>query len=325
MLLPRQVGCVLQVVGAMGGINIGGQGKQLTQQAGLGLRLISELEGIWSSLGYFKEGLNLLGQLLALPADIDPAHRANYLQNASDLAWQQHDFETAISYSKEAVDLGRQFGLKGRYSTFINRLGRIYIEQGRYAEAKQALQEGIELAHQEPESVKPGILLAQLGEIAFFESRFAEAKSILEDALSQQMGDDEAIFIAMAKTDLAETALAEGDFEKAREWLEQALPHASQHARRFVVFLSALAGYLALSPNGEKTKAAQLFGAVESLSEHSGVVLGSFYQNLNRKRMELVKAKLSAKEWLGAFESGVGWERGEAIQQAKGMVTKKSR
>ncbi len=286
-----------------------------TQQADLGLQLAFELEGIWSSLGYFKEASNLLGQLLSLPADIEPARRANFLQTASDLAWQQHDFDTAIAFSKEAVDLGRQFGLKGKYSTFINRLGRIYIEQGRYEEAKQALQEGLALANQEPENMKPGIPLTQLGEIAFFEGRLEEAKTMLEQALSEQMGDDEAIFIAMAKTDLAEIALSEGDFEKARGWLKQALPYASQHARRFIVFLSALAGYLILSSDGDKRKAAQFYGAVESLSERSGVALGLFYQNLNRTRMELVRKELSAKEWQMAFETGHIWERSEAIQQ----------
>ena len=294
-------------------------------QAKLGFLLISELGDVWTSLGYFKEALDVLGQLLALPSEIDPARRANFLQTASDLAWQQHDFETAITYSKEIVELGRQYDLKGKYSAYINRLGRIYIEQGRYDEAKQALQEGLALAYQEPESIKPGIPLTQLGEIAFFEGRVIEAKSMLEQALSQQMGDDEAIFIAMAKTDLAEIALANGDFEKAREWLEQALPHASQHARRFIVFLCALAGWLVLSPQGDQQTAAQLYGAVESLSEHSGVVLGPFYQSLNRKRIELVQKKLSAKEWQKAYETGHGWDRGEAVQQAKAVVTKKSR
>jgi tetratricopeptide (TPR) repeat protein len=290
-----------------------------TSKTELGFQLTGFLDDYWSSYGYFKEGLELMRALFALPYDGDPVVRADRLQMASDLAWQQHDFETAIAYSKEAADLGRKHGLKGKYPAYINRLGRIYIEQGRYAEAKTALQEGLELAMQEPENMKPGVPLTQLGEIALFEDRLQEAKSLLERALSHQT-DDETIFLAMARTDLAEIALAENDLPQALYWLEQAYPHASQHARRFQVFLCALAGYLVLSPDGDKQKAAQIYGAIETLSERSHVILGRFYQNLNQERMHIAREKLSEQEWLGAFESGSGWERGEAIQQAGNLL-----
>jgi ATP/maltotriose-dependent transcriptional regulator MalT len=138
--------------------------------------------------------------------------------------------------------------------------------------------------------------------------------------LSQQLGDDKAIFVAMAATDLAEIALAEGDFDTALHWLEQSFPYASQHPRRFVVLLSALAGYLVLSHKGNIQKAAQFFGAIESLSERSGVILGGFYQDLNHKRMELARKELSAKEWQREFETGRGLERSEAVQQAKDLL-----
>jgi tetratricopeptide (TPR) repeat protein len=288
-------------------------------RADLGFQLASELEGVWSSLGYFKEALNLLGQLLDLPADIEPARRANFLQSASDIAWQQHDFETAITYSKEAVELGRKHKLKREYPWYLNRLGRIYIEQGKLAEAKKTLNEALTLAHDDPSIMNPGSPLAQLGEVAFFEGRLDVAKALFEKALKHLTHSDD-IFIAIAKTDLAEIALAQGEFEKAREWLRQALPYAGQQARRFIVLLSALAGYLVLWSDGSKQKAAQLYGALESLSAHSGVMLGLFYQNLNRARMEIAQRKLSAQEWQKAFETGRGWDRGEVIRQAAELL-----
>jgi hypothetical protein len=64
---------------------------------------------------------------------------------------------------------------------------------------------------------------------------------------------------------------------------------------------------------------------METLNERSGVVLGTFYQNLNQERTRMAREKLSEQEWLEAFESGRGWERGEAIQQAGDLLRRKRR
>jgi tetratricopeptide (TPR) repeat protein len=287
----------------------------------MGFQLVSHLNDVWSSLGYFKEGLDLIRQLLALPSDAEPHLRAGRLQDASDLAWQLHDFETALHYSEEAVDLGRVHGLKREYPWYLNRLGRIYIEQGKLAEARDSLNKALELAYEDSSVLNPGSPLAQLGEVALFEGDLEKAQSLFEQALDHLTNNDD-IFLAIAKTDLTEIALAQNEYDKARFWLEGVFEPASRQARRFLVFLSALAGYLVLCPVGDEKKAAQFYGAIETLSERSGVVLGVFYQNLNQTRIRLVHEKLSAAEWLDAFETGRGWERGEAIQQAKTVLSR---
>jgi tetratricopeptide (TPR) repeat protein len=290
----------------------------LVEQVELGFQLAAHLDDFWSEFGYLKEGLALMRQLLDLPHEVDPLVRAALFQSASDLAWQQHDFETAIVYSKEAAELGRALGLIGRYAAYINRLGRIYIEQGRYAEAAQTLKEVLELALQEPENMNPGIPLAQLGEIAFFEGRLDEAEELLNQSLIY-LTESQLIFFSLAKTDLAEIALAHEDFSKARLWLVQACNPAAQHIRRGLVFLCALAGYLVLSSEDKNAhiKAAQFYGAIESWSERSGVILGSFYQGLNQKRIDLARKSLSQEEWQKAHKAGRAWGREEALEHAR--------
>ena len=290
------------------------------RQVELGFRLASELGDMWETLGYFKEGLDLLGQLLALPPEFDPAMRASVLQIASDLAWQQYDFETAITYSTQVVNLGRQLNLKEKYAAYINRLGRIYIEQGRYEEAKAVLNEALELAYCEPENLNPSVVLAQLGEVELFIGNTVTARQFFESALTH-LTEEDGIFLAIAETDLAEIELLQGKYEQAHQWLVTALEPSSQHIRRSIVFFSALAGYLVLSLDGDKTKAAQFYGAIDSLSEQSGVILGMHYQNLNRERMRIARDMLSEKEWLDAYETGCGWERGETIQKAKDILS----
>jgi tetratricopeptide (TPR) repeat protein len=207
------------------------------------------------------------------------------------------------------------------YPWYLNRLGRIYIEQEQYEEARLVLQEALDLASASPEILNLGIPLAQLGEIALFESRLEDAKLLLEKALTSLENSD-AIFLAMVRTDLAEIALADKDFPQARKWLEQAYEPARQHIRRTLVFLCALVGYLVLSDrnNDDICKAVELYGAVEFISGKSGIRLNSFYQRLNQLQMEMTREKLSAEEWQQAFETGSGWERDAAIQQARHVL-----
>ncbi len=291
------------------------------KQIEMGFHLTEFLGDVWGSIGYLKEGLELVHQLMSLPDKSGPQVRANRLQMASDLAWQLHDFETALEYSKAVVELGRVHGLKDTYPRYLNRLGRIYIEQERYVEAKALLEECLALAHASPVILNPGLPMAQLGEIALFVGRLDESRSLLEKTLAT-LDNQDAIFIAMAQTDLAEIALAQMDYPQARHWLEQAYELASQQIRRTLVFLCALAGYFVLSSGNKEDirKAAQLYGAIESLGTKSGVNFNSFYQRLNRERMKQARAKLSAGEWQRAYETGFGWERGEAIQQVKRLI-----
>ena len=292
------------------------------KQTELCFQLISVLIDYWEDLGYFKEGLDVVSRFLRSPADIDPRKRAYLLDSASTLAWQQHDFETALVYAKEALQQEHAHGREDKDRMYFNLLGRIYIEQGKFAEARAALEECLALLHESSAHFSPGPPLAQLGEIALFEGRLDEAKSLLQKALTV-LDKEDAIFLAMANTDLVEVALAEGDLANAKAWLKDAYPQANQHMRRFIVFLCALAGYLVLAGKDkvDLRAAAQFYGAIEKLSTQSGVGFNTFYQNLNQERMQLAREKLSDEEWLDAFESGRGWERGEAIHQAKDLVT----
>ncbi|MCE9645565.1 MAG: helix-turn-helix domain-containing protein [Chloroflexi bacterium] len=284
----------------------------------LAFQLVAALEEAWWSLGYLKEGLGLVRQLMTLPDESEPQVRANRLQMASDLAWQQHDFETGLGYSKAAVELGRLHGLKNTYPWHLNRLGRIYIEQERYAESRAMLEECLSLAYEDPGIVNPGSPLAQLGEIALFENRLNDAKSLLEKSLDY-LKDGEEIFLAMAKTDLAEVALAQKDFPNALHWLRQAHVHAGGHIRRLLVFLFALAGYVAVSKDtlDSQLNAVRMYGALETIGAQFGIAFNSFYQNLKQERIQILQEKISKQEWLKAFESGRGWEKEEVLEQAR--------
>jgi ATP/maltotriose-dependent transcriptional regulator MalT len=177
----------------------------------------------------------------------------------------------------------------------------------------------LEQANCQPESLNPGIPLAQLGEVALFEGRLEEAQSHLQRALNEIPAEN-SIFRAMALTDLAEIALLQKDFAQAQSWLEQARAPASQHIRRSLVFLCALAGYLTLSSTdlAALARAVSLYAAIEALSEQSGIRLVSFYRNLNQERKSLLRQKLPLPVWQQAEETGRSWSRERAWQESAG-------
>lgn len=290
-------------------------------RTGLGFQLVELLDELWWSLGYMKEGLELVRRLMAFPDDSEPRIRASRLEMASDLAWQQHDFDTALAYSRAAMELGREHGLKDSYPWDLNRLGRIYIEQENFSAAKDVLKECLDLAYLSPEVVNPGSPLAQLGEVALFEERLEEAKSLLLQALIFLKEEDD-IFIAMAKTDLAEIALLQGDYQTARDWLGQAYGSIHQQIRRLLVYLWTLAGYLVLS-NRNSTNlslAVHFYASIDALQERLGVHLNSFYQRSSRGRMLLARKNFSEQDWQGMWKTGRGWDREEALRQVRSVL-----
>jgi predicted ATPase/transcriptional regulator with XRE-family HTH domain len=293
-----------------------------SQQAALGHQLAELLEEYWDSLGYLRESMALIRQLMALPDESGPAVRAKRLKNASDAAWQLGDFDTALYYSQQAVELAQAHGLKDEHPLYLNRLGRIYIQQGNYAAAEQALQEALRLARQDSGNIRPAIPLAQLGEVALHVGQREKAKRLLEEALPA-LDKSDTIFLAITYTDLAEIALAEGDWDRALNWLSEAVNHAHAHVRRTMLYLSALAGYLALHPASNREmlrNAAQLFGAIKGLGERSGIVLVQFNETLNDERMRSLRRRLSEADWQAAFETGRAWNSEQVLNHAKTLL-----
>jgi predicted ATPase/transcriptional regulator with XRE-family HTH domain len=293
-------------------------------RAELGWLLASQMEPFWDSLGYFTEGLDLMQQIMLHPGELDALARANSLKIASDLAWQQHDFESALNFARKAAELGRTQGLTREYPLYLNRLGRIYIEQGQFTQAVETLQQAFDLAGRDPTGLNPGVPLAQLGEVALFQGNLDEAKLTFEKALASLPPADD-IFLAMAKTDLAEIELARGNYAPARQWLLQALQPARGQIRRSIVFLSALAGYLVLSPEGNNVNAARFYGAIETMCERSGVILGGYYQAVNQQRIRIARQRISAVDWQQAFKAGRKWDKETAFEQAKKELDPASR
>ncbi len=285
----------------------------------LAFDLVIQLESYWFSLGYLREGLDYCRQLFRLSGGLVIEDQMRLLQISSDLAWQQHNFDAAQRYLQQQGEMAKAGGFLSSYAMYRNRLGRILIEQNKFVEAKAALSEALEYAQHDGSPLNPGSPLAQLGEIALFEGRLPQAEIFCHQALTH-LDSDDAIFVAMVRTNLAEIALAMDDKGKARYWLREALNPAQSHIRRLIIFLCALSGYLVLSHGGDAELAASIYGAIEKLSERSGLPLGVYYQTVNQQRMKLARQALSADAWQSAYSKGQNWDKIDAIRNAEELL-----
>jgi tetratricopeptide (TPR) repeat protein len=288
------------------------------QEAELAFQLVSRLGDFWEQWGFHREGLEFSKQLLALPDPSQPLLRATCLQKASDLAWQVHDFKTSLDFSHQAAELGRLHQLISPQVWHLNRLGRIFIEQERYAEARHALVESITLSRANHSVLNVGIPLAQLGELALFENRIQESKTFLSEAQSH-LSQAYPIFWAMITVDMAEIAIQEGDFGHACAWLKRAIPYASLHIRRTLIFLGTLAGYLVSShPDSEAhlRAATRFYGALHSFTEQFAIRPGTFHRRLNDQCMQIIQERLSPGDFQAELRIGAEWSREKVFSEA---------
>ncbi len=286
------------------------------ESTGAAFQIQEALDEMWSAQGYQRQELVVTDYWMSLPEDLPPAAIIQHLYTAADLARQKSELRPALEYAQKALEISRMHKSDGLTAVLLNLLGRIYIEQENFPEARAVLQECYTLSQIFPQQLNPGLPLTQSGEIALFEGRLNESRTLLAQAL-EQLPPSMILFQAMAATDLAEIALQQGDLTQTRYWLEQACLTASQHVRCIVVFLCTLAGYLTLSDQNEAglRRAASLFGAIEALRQRSGVILIGFYQRLNQERANLLRQKLPPEVWESAYSAGYNWSIHEIVHQ----------
>ena len=292
-------------------------------QAEKGFKMADNLSFLWSSLGYWREGIDLLTQLFTLPDNSAPDIRAQRLQAASDLAWQVHEFEASLLFTHAAGELGKTYKLTRIEIQYLNRLGRIYIERGNYPKSRQVLEECLDLASINPSVMNPGIPLTQIGELALFENQNEGAQFALLRALDL-LKESEGIFIAMATVDLAEIALAESDFSKAIYWLKNAYPYVNLHIRRLIIFLCAAVGYLVLKPDRKQkdlVSALNLLGAIEILSIKSGVQLADYFMKLLQNRTQIIRQEIGTQDWAKHYQSGMEWSRPQVLSKVSTFLS----
>jgi non-specific serine/threonine protein kinase len=240
-----------------------------------GLRLGGALWMFWFMRGYLREGRDLLGRLLALPATRhQPALCARALNGLAYLMRNQGDFAAARPLMEESVAIRRALGDRRGLAGSLSNLAGMALEQGEYALARRLYDEHLALCRGLGDELGAADALDRLGILAFYQGDHTGARALLHESLAivERLGDKQAISWVASK--LGEVALSEGDWQTAARWYgrHHALAHEVGH--RAAIAEAELAAGLVAFQRGDPDEAERLFESNLRLVQECGYQLG---------------------------------------------------
>jgi tetratricopeptide (TPR) repeat protein len=199
------------------------------RKASLGLRLARALWKFWYERSHFSEGRKYTEDLCKLPGSEDPELRrvrAEVINNAGNLAYNQGELKEAEAKHRQSLSLRQQIGDKQGEAGSLNNLGLLYRERGDYVAAKQHFREALEInrhiQHKDwtEWSAKN---LNGLGTVAALQGDGPTAQKHQEESLKLFKDLQDEWGIAMALSDLGTALFLQGKHTQAAAWYKKSL------------------------------------------------------------------------------------------------------
>lgn len=286
----------------------------------LAYRLGAAFEWYWEQHGLMTEGRRFLEQTLALPGEVDDDQRYDVLHGAANQAWMQHDLDVAHTHASAGLALARDRGDFGRIAGFLNLQARIFLEEGQYEQADEALVEGIRLGQMHLRDLTPRFMIIQRGEVALGMGRLPQAEALLKEGLAG-VPPENVIPFCVGWTNLAEVALEQGDAPGARQTLLPVAPLASLHTRRMRVFLVAVSGLALLEADPDRlATVTAILGYVTAANRRLGDPLSHRTQLLLAGRIAATQKRLAPDAWQLAWDEGQRWTAEQVLAAATDVL-----
>jgi predicted ATPase/class 3 adenylate cyclase len=177
-------------------------------------------------LSAYREALSASERALAILAssdDTNPAMRARLLLTIGSAHLWLTDHATATVRFEECIALARTIHDRGLESKALARLGRIGLEQAKFAQSKLHLQQGLTIAQELNDIEGLAYCLAHLGYISHYEGRYAAAQKYGEESYRYANQTGDAIAQAFSLNMLAMVSVNSNNFEQAYEYHLQAI------------------------------------------------------------------------------------------------------
>ncbi|MEW6285484.1 MAG: tetratricopeptide repeat protein, partial [Chloroflexota bacterium] len=117
-------------------------------------------------IGDYETALQYLKQSLDIRRQIgDKAGEGTTLNNMATTAHAQGDYETALAYLKQSLDIMRQIGDKAGEGTTLNNISQIYDAQGDYETALAYLKQSLDIMRQIGDKKGEGATLNNISQI----------------------------------------------------------------------------------------------------------------------------------------------------------------
>jgi predicted ATPase len=271
----------------------------------------------WWTRGHLEEGRKLMEEVLT--HDLQPIERGRALGSAGILAVWQADYNAAVPWMYEAVQVFRAENDKHGLANALLGMSLIISFLEGDEKAKELIDEAIQLHEEENDEWG---LAAALNVLCWLHIALEDYTS-REDfdrasMMAHRVGDE--LGIAMSKSNMAEYKIHHGEFEEAKDLLRQALPLFRELRMRDSTAF-ALETVAKISAREEKLDiAARLLGAAENLRESVGVPIWGTARARHEAAIARLKSQMGDESFDGAWSEGRVLSFDDAIDWALAFV-----
>lgn len=271
-------------------------------EAGLGMA--SALIRFWDHHSQGWEGRRWLELALTRSNDCSHVLRSRALLGAGYLSDSMGDYDQAEHWLNQCLDLA--VGTEDTYliGFALGGLGSVALHRGDLTRAAKLYEEGLEHIHLVGDDDAIASLLSGMGSIEFYRGEFAAAEVHFVKSLELYRAIGSVHGPASVLGDMGRTVLEIGEMDRARELLREGLVLSHRVGKRWHVIaaLEGLAGEATARKQWQR--AAQLFGAVESLAAASGVIIHPADQVVDGRYLSTIQAQIGQTAFVSAYESG---------------------
>ncbi len=278
--------------------------------ATLAHQLSASMSELWIVRGHATEAQDFMGRILALRADVPPAHRARALQTASRMQWRLGNFQAADTLLKQVLKLQRAVGdslgmaralnglaaMRGAMgqpedavpmlqlaleqarssgqgfavSSVLMNLGQVLINLGEYRLARTYVQESEALQRQLNDSCGLCYLLMTAGELARVHNDIEGAQLCFDEALDLARGNGDRPLIATALSLLCQTAADRRDFSRSEALINECLAISRTHGLKVVTATALVCSARVALSQGQLDRAGEALTESQALYRDIG-------------------------------------------------------
>jgi predicted ATPase/DNA-binding SARP family transcriptional activator len=278
----------------------------------IALRVTAALWHHWEMTSRFTEGRRWLADVLAVAGQADGHLRARVCSGAGTLAFRQEDYDSALRWHVEALELYRQTGDQAGMAFSLNNIGAQHLELGDPLAAADLFERARELT---TEPRLSSFLLCNLAEVAYTQGDHHRARRLHEDALKLAGTLGDGWLTAVELHNLGVVALALREPHVAAPHFRDGLSIARRlgDSSLTIECISGLASVAALT--GGDLIAARLFGAADNLRRAIGTSAPTRDKPARDALLDEVRQRLGEKVFGGEWTTGQGLSISQAVAE----------
>lgn len=271
----------------------------------------------WMNRGHIDEGRKWLGAVLTTAGTTEsPALRAEVLDGAGTLAFQQGDQEDARANFEQSLAISRRLNNAQGIVRALGGLARVALRQGDYPSVRRRAEEALETARRTGDRrdlIGPVHLLAAA---ARMERDYPRARELYQESaeLGRSLGDERRV--AMEVINLGSVEFLAENFDEAARYYAEGLKKAHALGNTYLLPTPLIGLGAITAVRGEGGRAATLLAKGEALVEATGGVLDPDDQPLFDQGVTMARAATDEKTFTAAWAEGRAMPLEQVIEYA---------